>query len=138
MPDYLFAIVEHARGCREDLDALAKTASIRSLNRMERRAAERALQVLIEACIGVAKYWLKQKSLHLPLNAYQCFAKLSELQVISIDDLKQWRRIIGMRNALVHDYLNIDLVLLHQIISEKAYMFLLDFIELAEQQLAQQ
>lgn len=137
MPDYLFAIVEHAQECREDLDQLAETAANRNLNRMERRAAERALQVLIEACVGVAKYWLKQRGRHLPLDAYQCFSKLADLQLISAEDLTRWRQIIGMRNALVHDYLNIDIELLQQVIKDRAYCFLMEFITQAEKQLGQ-
>ncbi|WP_404358380.1 DUF86 domain-containing protein [Methylotuvimicrobium sp. KM1] len=108
MPDYLNSIVAHINECREDLEQLAKIASRRAFTRMERRAAERALQVLIEACIGIAKYWLKSENKHLPLDAYESFNKLAELQKISLSDLMQWRKVIGMRNALVHDYLTID------------------------------
>ena len=103
---------------------------------MERRAAERALQVLIEACIGIAKYWLKTENKHLPLDAYESFTKLAELKKISLADLKQWRKVIGMRNALVHDYLTIDNELLHAVMADRAYQFLLDFAVIAEQQLA--
>lgn len=95
MPDnYLNSIVQHSRECLEDLDSLSVIAAQRPFNRIERRAAERALQVLIEACIGTAKYWLKAERLNLPLDAYKSFAKLAELQKISLDELKQWRKIV--------------------------------------------
>ena len=44
----------------------------------------------------------------MPSDAYSVFEKLTELQLISPDDIKEWQRIIGMRNAIVHDYLNLD------------------------------
>lgn len=133
---YLSAIQAHGLECLEDLEALAVIAVQRPFTRIERRAAERALQVLIEACIGVAKYWLKAEHKHLPLEAYASFTKLAELQKISLDELKQWRKIIGMRNALVHDYLVIDSELLHRVVSDKHYVFLSDFITKATLALA--
>lgn len=136
MPDnYLNAIEQHCLECMEDLDALSAIASTRPFNRVERRAAERALQVLIEACIGTAKYWLKAEHKHLPLDAYESFAKLAELQKISLDELQQWRKVIGMRNALVHDYLTIDSELLQALLVGRSYCFLADFINKAKQRL---
>lgn len=136
MPDnYLNAIEQHSLECLEDLNALSVVASERPLNRIEHRAAERALQVLIEACIGTAKYWLKAEHKHLPLDAYESFAKLAELQKISLDELQQWRKIIGMRNALVHDYLVIDSELLQALLVGRSYCFSVDFIKKAKRQL---
>jgi len=40
-----------------------------------------------------------------------------------------------MRNALVHDYLTIDSELLQQILAERHYLFLTDFLEKACQNL---
>jgi len=79
LKEYLIAIEQHRRECLEDLDSLASIAVLRSFNRIERRAAERALQVLIESCIGVAKHWLKAAGKNQPLDAYENFNKLAEL-----------------------------------------------------------
>ncbi len=135
LKEYLIAIEQHRRECLEDLDSLASIAVLRAFNRIERRAAERALQVLIESCIGVAKHWLKAAGKNQPLDAYENFNKLAELQKISLEELKKWRKIIGMRNALVHDYLTIDSELLQQILAERHYLFLTDFLEKASQNL---
>jgi uncharacterized protein YutE (UPF0331/DUF86 family) len=131
LKEYLIAIEQHRRECLEDLDALSGIAVQRPFNRIERRAAERALQVLIESCIGVAKHWLKAAGKNQPLDAYENFNKLAELQIISLEELKQWRKVIGMRNALVHDYLTIDSELLQQLLAQKLYRFLTDFLEKA-------
>lgn len=135
LKEYLIAIEQHRRECLEDLDSLASTAVLGPFNRIERRAAERALQVLIESCIGVAKHWLKAAGKNQPLDAYENFNKLAELQKISLEELKKWRKIIGMRNALVHDYLTIDSELLQQLLAERHYQFLTDFLEKAGQNL---
>ena len=131
LKEYLIAIEQHRRECLEDLNDLSLIAVQRPFNRIERRAAERALQVLIESCIGVAKHWLKAAGKNQPLDAYENFNKLAELQIISLEELKQWRKIIGMRNALVHDYLTIDSELLQQLLAQKLYLFLTNFLEKA-------
>lgn len=136
MRNYLDAIEQHSHECLEDLDGLAVMAEQRTFTRIEGRAAERVLQVLIVACVGVAKYWLKAENKHLPLDAYDSFNKLAELQKISRVDLQQWRQVIGMRNALVHDYLTIDSELLQTVIAEQSYQFLGDFIVKARQELS--
>lgn len=128
LDNYLTAIRQHSQECLEDLDSFAVIAAERHLNRIERRAAERVLQVLIEACIGVAKYWLKVSHKVVPLDAYESFSKLAELQQIPSTDAVHWRKIIGMRNALVHDYLKIDYELVHALLSRKEYRILSDFI----------
>lgn len=133
--EYLIAIEQHRRECLEDLDNLSAIALQRPFNRIERRAAERALQVLIESCIGVAKHWLKAEGKNQPLDAYENFNKLAELQKVSLMELKQWRKIIGMRNALVHDYLTIDSELLQQLLAQQLYRFLTDFLARACQQI---
>ena len=136
LKNYLVAIEQHSRECLEDLNALSLIAKQRPFNRIERRAAERALQVLIEACIGTAKYWLKAEHKNPPLDAYDSFNKLAELGNLTLDELKQWRKVIGMRNALVHDYLTIDSELLHTLLADQTYLFLIDFINKAEKQLS--
>lgn len=73
---------------------------------MAYRAAERNLQLLVEACIGIAKQTLKSLGKNAPNEARQVFEKLkAEGQDRSNIP---WNKVVGMRNALVHDYLNID------------------------------
>ncbi|WP_215396787.1 type VII toxin-antitoxin system HepT family RNase toxin [Rheinheimera oceanensis] len=129
---YLQSISEHTAECEEQLTELQQILQQRAWSSIEQSAAERQLQVLAEACIGVAKHWLKQLDKVVPADAYSVFAKLNQLGELSNADLQQWRKIIGMRNALVHDYLNFSPAILISIIKEQQYQLLLDFINTAK------
>lgn len=73
---------------------------------MAYRATERNLQLLVEACIGIAKQTLKSLGKTTPSEARQVFEKLkAEGQDHSSIP---WNKVVGMRNVLVHDYLNIE------------------------------
>ena len=90
----------------------------RPLSNLEYRAAERTLQVTIEACIGIAKHWAKALAGHSPQDAYQAFEILVQRGELTPDSLIGWRKIIGLRNALVHDYLNIDPEIIRSVIAQ--------------------
>ncbi len=124
---YIDAIQQHVNENTEDLETLHAILQQRSWTRVERKGAERLLQTLVEACIGVSKHWLKQHNKVLPSDAYSVFEKLMELQLIPADDALEWQRIIGMRNAIVHDYLNLDEKVIKAIVVNKMYLKLQEF-----------
>jgi len=124
---YVDAIQQHVNESIEDLDTLYAILQERSWTRVERKGAERLLQTLVEACIGVSKHWLKQQNKVLPTDAYSVFEKLMELQLIPAEDALEWQRIIGMRNAIVHDYLNLDEKVIKAIVVNKMYLKLQAF-----------
>ncbi|WP_428357395.1 type VII toxin-antitoxin system HepT family RNase toxin [Methyloprofundus sp.] len=124
---YVDAIQQHVQESVEDLDTLHDILKQRSWTRVERKGAERLLQTLVEACIGVSRHWLKQQNKVLPTDAYGVFKKLMELQLIPTEDAQEWQRIIGMRNAIVHDYLNLDEKIIKTIVVDKMYLKLQDF-----------
>ena len=101
-----------------ELSEIRAILALRALSNLEYRAAERTLQVSIEACIGVAKHWAKTLAGHTPQDAYQAFEILAQRGELSPDTLIGWRKIIGLRNALVHDYLNIDPEIIRSVIAQ--------------------
>jgi uncharacterized protein YutE (UPF0331/DUF86 family) len=111
----------------EDLDDLSGILSERTLTRHEYHSAERLLQVLVESCIGLSKHWVKSLNKDVPNDAYQAINRLKELGYLSDNDALNWRKIIGLRNALVHDYLNIDTGVIEKVIADKFYATLLVF-----------
>ncbi|MDV5389974.1 type VII toxin-antitoxin system HepT family RNase toxin [Shewanella xiamenensis] len=101
-----------------ELGELRQLLSQRPLSNLEDRAAERTLLVSIEACIGIAKHWAKAQAGHSPQDAYQAFEILCQRGTQPADELNDWRKVIGLRNALVHDHLNIDPEIIRSVISQ--------------------
>ncbi len=125
---YVLSMREHTALIFSELEGLHQISSERVLSRYEYRAAERTLQILIEACIGIAKHWNKSLFGASPADAYAAFQRLKEQQVPEVI-ATEWRPIIGMRNALVHDYLNIDQSTVEFIIKQKKYVDLKIFAD---------
>ncbi|MBB3142011.1 type VII toxin-antitoxin system HepT family RNase toxin [Halomonas organivorans] len=126
--EYIDAMREHLATLGEELDQLHQAATEPGgLNSLLYRAAERNLQLLTEACIGIAKQRLKSQGLVVPSDARQAFAKL---QTQGHDHSgTPWNKVIGLRNALVHDYLNLDSDIVKNIIRQRDYQSLLAFAE---------
>lgn len=125
---YLFSMQEHLEQLKSELQGLTDIINQRDLNRYEYRASERTLQVLIEACIGIAKHWVYALNKTAPADAYSAFEALSQQGIASINDV-EWRKIIGMRNALVHDYLNIEPEIIRHVIKNATYHALFMFAQ---------
>jgi len=110
----------------EDMDELYQLVSTgQPVSRVIYRAVERNLQLLTEACIGIAKHSLKGMAKEVPSDARQAFAKLRQLGLDHSG--ADWNRIIGMRNALVHAYLNLDAERVLDVVRQRRYQVLLDF-----------
>lgn len=71
---------------------------------------------MVENSIGKAKQLLKAANESVPVSAYDAYVRRGE---INQADLEKWNSVIGLRNRIVHDYLNIDMKLVNQIIIQK-------------------
>lgn len=92
---------------------------------MAYRATERNLQLLVEACIGITKQTLKSLNKSIPTDTRQSFEKLKAEGQDNSDI--PWNKVIGMRNALVHDYLNIDRERIISVIKNDHHLALIQF-----------
>ncbi|WP_035016158.1 type VII toxin-antitoxin system HepT family RNase toxin [Catenovulum agarivorans] len=126
--EYALAITEHVKEQQSDLEQIKATLESRMWTRVERRAAERIIQVMVEACIGVSKHYLKKQNITTPSDTYKIFLQLAEQGIITQQELQTWRKVIGMRNAIVHDYLNLDERVLANIVQNGLYNTLADFV----------
>lgn len=84
-------------------------------------AAQRALQIIIESLIGLARYTYQQKY---NINVSKSRAALDGLLKqgdLNRTDYDLAIKMIGFRNVLVHDYLDVNRNILEAIVSKKLY-----------------
>jgi uncharacterized protein YutE (UPF0331/DUF86 family) len=129
MPDisnaYLTAQRQHLTDCELDLQALAELLENRDWTRLERSAAERTLHLLIESCIGIAKHRARQLTGKPCENVMSAFERLHDANPDATT--VPWRRVVGLRNVLVHDYLEVDNRIVKSVIQQDYYRSLIDF-----------
>jgi uncharacterized protein YutE (UPF0331/DUF86 family) len=99
-----------------------------TLSPLEQGGVLHALQILIENAIGKAKQLLKAQNESVPVSAYDAFAALARREIISQDQLPAWNAIIGLRNRIVHDYMNIDMQRVQELIAMGRYEFVTVFL----------
>lgn len=128
---YLTEALIHKQDYCQQLDELRADMAQGELRRRDYLAIERLLQILSELCIGLAKHCLKKYQQKAAADAYQTFSQLQQQGMITANELAQWRQIIGMRNGLVHDYLNIDVNIVRTIVAQGHYLTLADFCDKA-------
>ncbi|MEY4979964.1 MAG: hypothetical protein RLZZ352_2234 [Pseudomonadota bacterium] len=80
-----------------------------SLRPLEDAGVLHALQVLIENAIGKAKHMLKAGGHPVPVSAHDTFAALATHRYMDAADVPHWHAVVGLRNRIVHDYMNIDM-----------------------------
>lgn len=98
------------------------------LSRLEQNGVLHALQVLIENAIGKAKHLLKARDEPVPVSAYDTFAALARCRGIPEDRLAAWNAIVGLRNRIVHDYMNIDMALVLELVKTERHAFVVEFL----------
>jgi len=100
----------------------------RVLTRLEQNGVLHALQVLVENAIGKAKQILKAKGEPVPVSAYDTLAALARLEVIAATDLPAWNAAIGLRNRIVHEYMNIDMERVLDLVRRDQHRFVTKFL----------
>ena len=100
----------------------------RSLTPLEQAGVLHALQVLIENAIGKAKQILKATTQPVPVSGYDAFKALTNSGLLDPLSLPQWAAVIGLRNRIVHDYMNIDMDQVMSLVAADKDQFVLDFL----------
>lgn len=100
----------------------------RPLSALENNGVLHALQLLIENAIGKSKQWLKAQGQAVPVSAYDAFAALAHTKLLDENDLPTWNALIGVRNRIVHDYMNIRMERIHTLVQQEEYRFITRFL----------
>ena len=116
-----------------DLQAMLDEVSQRlhhqqSLSALEQAGVLHALQVLTENAIGKAKVLIKQRLQTVPISAYDAFAQLHRDHLIDDQAMRNWTAAIGLRNRIVHDYLNVDMTVIENLVKERQYQLQVQFL----------
>ena len=99
-----------------------------TLSRLEENGVLHALQMLIENAIGKAKQILKANDEPVPVSAYDALAALARIEMIKGEDLPAWNATIGLRNRIVHEYMNIDVSRVLELVRVNQHHFVVEFL----------
>lgn len=100
----------------------------RTLTPLEQGGVLHALQILIENAIGKAKQLLKAIGQPVPLSGYDAFKALATHGLMAPEDVAAWNPIIGLRNRIVHDYMNIDMDQVIALVAADKDQFVVQFL----------
>ena len=109
-------------------EAKQRLADGLALSPLEKSGVLHALQILIENAIGKAKQLIKAQGEPVPVSAYDAFAALARRGTIPQDQLPAWNAIIGLRNRIVHDYMNIDMQQIQELVAMGRHEFVTVFL----------
>lgn len=104
---YLKRIYEEYKNTLANLENLTKQDSI-----------ELNLQRASEASIDLAMHIVAERKLGLPQNSLDGFTLLKSEGIIPSSLSKKMKAMVGFRNIAVHDYQDINLVILQNILDE--------------------
>ncbi len=110
-------------------EARHKLQSGHTLTALEQAGILHALQILIENSIGKAKHLLKATGEPVPVSAYDAFARLILIGTINPEEVQRWNSAIGIRNRIVHDYMNLNMELILNLVKTERYQFIVDFLK---------
>jgi uncharacterized protein YutE (UPF0331/DUF86 family) len=101
----------------------------RDWSEIDRLAIERCLQILIESVIGLSRYVLNTVFSINVSRSREAVDELKRLGELTRDEHNKLTKIIGFRNILVHDYLNVDDTITMAIITKQDYLFTIQIAE---------
>ena len=118
---YVYAVREQLEQQLSLLDQLSQLASANRLTGIERSATERNLQLLVEVALGCSKHYLKSQTLPVPSESAMVIRQVYSVLTIENPLEQEMIGAVGMRNAIIHDYLNLDWDKVSSVLTQKKY-----------------
>ncbi len=92
-------------------------------------AIERSLQILIESVIGLSRYVLTTCFGINVSRSREAIGELKQRGELTPEEYEKLNKIIGFRNILVHDYLNVNENITQAIITKQDYTVVVQIAE---------
>lgn len=98
------------------------------LSETDQLAVQRALQILVESVIGMSRY-VAENVLGVRVGkSREGLDELRRAQLIDPQTHVKLMKIVGFRNVLVHDYLNVEDEVVQALVDKGEYEFLLNVL----------
>lgn len=123
---YVTAILEQVDLHSRQLDQLS--GRVPDLSQVEKTAVERSLQIIVEAAIGSSKHFAKKNELVDRSDAFQNIEQAARECKVDQIWIPQLKGAVGMRNAIVHDYLNLNWALIEDVLLTNRYRVVAQFV----------
>ena len=99
-------------------------------SKIEIRAVKNSMQVIVENSIGKAKRILKYFNCPIvPQKGSDAFEFMYEMGLIEDEIYTTMKSAIGLRNAMIHDYMNFNDAILKNVVLAKKYDDIISFLK---------
>ena len=120
---YEQSLIRHQQRMLRILDEYSEEDTTRWTER-DFLAIQRALQIYIESFIGLSRYFV-QKKYQLSLSqSREAIDELKNRSDLTFQQHQALLKIIGFRNVLVHDYLDINNSIVQAVVTKKHYVIM--------------
>ena len=126
---YEQSIVRHQQKMLRILDEYS-TEDVNQWTERDFLAIQRALQIYIESFIGMARYFVQQKYQLSLSQSREAIDELRNRGDLTLQQHEELLKIIGFRNVLVHDYLDINDGVVQAVVTQKHYAVMGDLVSI--------
>ena len=114
---------------KEESEILDEMSKKTQWNKIEIRAVKNSMQVIVENSIGKAKRILKNFDCPIvPQKGSDAFEFMFEMGLIDDEVYSTMKSAIGLRNAMIHDYMNFNDDILKNVVQSKKYTDIIEFL----------
>ena len=114
---------------QEELEILDEMSEKTAWSKIEIRAVKNSMQVIVENSIGKAKRILKNFNCPIvPQRGSDAFEFMFEMGLIDDEIYSSMKSAIGLRNAMIHDYINFNDDILKNVVQSKKYTDIIEFL----------
>lgn len=114
----------------EELEILDEMSKKDSWSKIEIRAVKNSMQVIVENSIGKAKRILKNFDCPIvPQKGSDAFEFMYDMGLIEDELFSTMKSAIGLRNAMIHDYMNFNDKILKNVVVSRRYSDIIRFLK---------